>query len=398
MNARPRSQRPPRTAPCPPLAALVIALALATAAFPPAAVAAAPHHPVSLQLLHPLGTSPDPATTSDVRLSLLWGRGGAVSWLDAGLVATTTGGDVRGLQGVGLYAGVDGDLRGLGFTAGLHRVGGDVRGVQFASGASWTTGRVAGVQYGTLLSYAGGELEGAQLSGLVNLDDGDGRWAQLASVANVAGGAFTGAQLTSLFNYTAGEIQGVQAAALNFAGRVRGAQLGAINVAREASGLQVGVVNVVDRHHGLPVGLVNLDRDGPRDVLVYATSVALANAGYRTEVGGWRSTIAAGWYEVDADHARAGALSWHFGRRLAGDARQNLGLDAGLVHLIPEQAGEPGGGRLHPSLQVRLTGDRMIGRRWGLHGAVGLAITGDSYDDGADGESELLLAGGVVWR
>src|SRR6056297_3136784 len=129
MSARPPHHpdaRPVLAAPLAVLAVLAVILVSSASVPSPARAADAPHHPVSLQLLHPLGTSPDPATTTDARLSLLWARSGTVHWLDAGLIATTTGGDVRGVQGVGLYAGVDRDLRGLGFTGGVHRVGGDV--------------------------------------------------------------------------------------------------------------------------------------------------------------------------------------------------------------------------------------------------------------------------------
>jgi hypothetical protein len=357
-----------------------------------------PRHAVSLHLLHPVATSPDPATRTGVRLSLLWGRSAAVTALDGGLVATGTDGDVRGAQIVGAYAGVDGDLAGFGFTWGVHRVGGDVRGLQFASGAAWTTGAVRGVQYGTLLGYAGGGLRGVQISTLVTLNDRDGRWAQLGTVANVNAGGFAGAQLSSAFNFTGAELRGGQLATLNVAGRLRGVQVGAFNVAGDASGLQLGLVNVAREHHGVPVGLVNLADNGRVDLLAYATNVALANLAVRTVVGPWRSTLTAGWYEVDAVETSTGALAWHFGRRLWGDARRSLGVDVGLVHLIPEDAGEAGAPRLHPSWQVRLTGEVMLGERWGLHGAVGLETTGEAYEEDAPTEDGVLLAGGVVWR
>ncbi len=382
--------------------ALLLALAVALTGGPPPSARAAdgppPRHAVSLQLLHPLATSPDPATGTGVRLSLLWGRSAAVTAFDGGLVATGTDGDVRGAQIVGAYAGVDGDLAGFGFTWGVHRVGGDVRGLQFASGAAWTAGAVRGMQYGTLLGYAGGGLRGVQISSLVTLNDRDGRWAQLGTVANVTAGRFAGAQLASSFNLAGEELAGFQFATLNLAGRLRGVQLGAFNLAGDVSGLQLGLVNVARQHHGVPLGLVNLADNGRVDLLAYATNVALANLAVRTVVGPWRSTLAAGWYEVDAAETSAGALAWHFGRRLWGDARRSLGLDVGLVHLIPRDAGAAGAPRLHPSWQARLTGEVMLGDRWGLHGAVGLETTGEAYDEDAATEDGVLLAVGVVWR
>ncbi|MBD3220193.1 hypothetical protein GF314_03045 [bacterium] len=373
----------------------VLAIVLVATGTP---VLAGPHHAVSLQVLHPFGTSPDPTTSTDVRLSLLWGRSQSVGLFDLGLVATQTDGDVRGVQWVGAYAGIDGDLRGVGITSGLHRVSGDVGGAQFGGVASWTWGRVGGLQYGTLLSYAEDGVSGAQLSGLINICDGPGRWAQLSTVANVIASEFTGLQASTLFNSSGGTMQGAQFGLLNFARRADGVQIGLVNVAERARGVQIGLINATREMHGLPLGLVNASDDGVRGPVLYATSVSLVNVGYRSEVNGWYSTIAAGWYEVGADQTSAGSVAWHFGRRIWGDRHRSLAIDVGAVHLIPENAGERPDERLHPSVQIRLTGDLWLNGHWGLHGAVGLAATAGSYDDGADSEDELLLAAGVMWR
>ena len=54
--------------------------------------------------------------------------------------------------------------------------------------------------------------------------------------------------------------------------------------------------------------------------------------------------------------------------------------------------------RLHPAVQLRLTGDLALGERFGLWGAVGVSSIATEYDSDEDAESELLLAGGVVLR
>lgn len=388
MDQRPLASRRRKTIPL--IVAVVIAL-VATAG-------AAPHHPVSVHLLHPLSTSPDPATSTGTRLSLLWGWSRSVSTLDLGLVATGTEGDVRGFQVAGAYAGVGGDFSGLGYTWGLHRVGGGVGGVQFGAVAAWAEGAVRGVQYGTLLGYAGGGFRGAQISAFVTINDGSGRWAQLGTVANATVGDFTGAQFSSIFNFTGGRMAGAQFAFFNHAAELSGAQVGVVNMADRASGLQLGAINVAREMDGVPVGLVILAGNGEREVVAYATNVSLINVGWRTGVAGWRSTVAGGWYEVAADQTSAGSLSWHFGRRLWGDPHRRLGLDVGLVHLIPRNAGRSEGERLHPSWQIRLTADAMVSARWGLHGAVGLASVSAAYDEEAEVRGKVLLAAGVVWR
>lgn len=376
--------------------ATATAAGIATAESPVGDPTPFPWHPVSLHFLHPLATSPDPATRTGVRLSVLWGQSRSVSGVDLGLVATGTVADVRGLQMASFYAGVGGDLRGLGYTWGLHRVGRNVHGFQFGAVASWTEGVVHGLQSATLLGYTGNGFRGAQVSAFVTINDGSGRWAQLGSVASATVGDFLGAQFSGILNYTGETLSGSQVAFFNHAGQLRGVQMGVINLAGRASGLQLGMVNVSEEMHGLPVGLVNLSDDGIAELVVYATTVSLANAGLRTEVNGWRSTLAGGWYEWDARQSRAGSLSWHFGRLLWGDRQRNLGLDLGLVHLIPVHVGKRAGERLHPSWQMRLTGDWMVGERWGLHGALGIASRAEAYD--AESESETLLAAGVVWR
>lgn len=379
---------------------VVLALVATTLAgvTPGAGASEPPHHAVSLQFLHPLATSPHPETRTAVRLSLLWGHSGAVGAFDGGLFATGTSGDVRGLQIVGLYADVGGDLGGVAYSAGVHRVGGDARGLQFGAAASWTVGTVRGVQYGTLLGYAGEGVRGAQISGLVSLSDGSGRGGQIASVASVSGGDLVGAQISSFFNFAGGHVQGWQSATLNFADSMRGVQIGAFNFAGEARGLQLGLINVSDEQHGVPIGLVNLSRHGTREILVYASSVSLANLGLRTEVGGWRAILAGGWHEVGADQTEAGSVSWHFGRRLWGDARRSVGVDVGFLHLMPRAREDGPEVFLHPSLQLRVTGDVALGRHWGLHAALGLAQTATSYEEGAESESEVLVAGGIAWR
>lgn len=361
---------------------------------------AAPSHFIDLHFLHPIATSPDPETDTTVRLSLLWAQSHEVKALDLGFVATGTSGDMKGLQWSTAYAGVGGDLRGVGASLGLHRVAGDVRGIQYSFLAGWTDGDIGGVQFTSVFGYAGQGVRGAQLSGLMNVNDGDGRWVQLSGAVNVTVGNFTGWQGAAFVNHVNQELSGAQTGVLNVADSARGFQLGVINLARDFSGLQLGVVNAARTMNGVPIGLVNLTDDNPRDWLFYASNVMYGNLGFRTEVNGWVSTIVAGFGEAGAVRESAGALGWHFGHRLKGDAKRNLAVDLGFLHVmpnIPENNEDP---RIanHPVVQLRLTADWALSRVVSLYGVVGLSSAAESYDDGAESEGKGLVAGGVVLR
>jgi len=361
---------------------------------------AAPSHAISLHFLHPLATSPDPETDTTVRLSLLWARSHTVKALDLGLVASGTSGDVTGLQWATAYADVGGDLRGVGASLGVHRVVGNMGGVQYGLLAGWVDGDVGGIQLSSVFGYAGRSVRGVQLSGLMNINDGDGRWVQLAGAVNVTVGDFTGWQGASFVNHANQRMRGAQTGVLNFADTGTGFQLGMINLAREFSGFQLGVVNASRTMKGLPLGLLNFTEDNPRDWLFYASNQMLANLGFRTEVNGWVSTVSLGFHEPGAVREKAGALGWHFGHRLMGDARRNLALDLGYLHImpnVPENNTDPLITN-HPVVQLRLTADWAVGSRVSLYGAVGVSAVGESYEDGAGSRSEGLVAGGVVLR
>ncbi|MCP4571416.1 MAG: hypothetical protein GY838_03620 [bacterium] len=361
---------------------------------------AAPSHLVDLHLFHPLATSPDPETATNVRLSLLWGRSGTVKAVDLGLTATGTGGDVKGVQWSTFYAGVDGDLKGVGISLGLHRVGGNVRGAQSGLTASWTEGFLTGVQFSALYAYTGHGLRGVQLSGLMNTNDGHGRWVQLSGAVNVNVGHFKGFQVASFVNHVNHDLTGGQIGVLNHADQGRGIQLGVVNLARDFSGFRLGIVNSSRTMRGLPVGLVNLTEGNPRHWLLYTSNVMSANLGFRTVVNGWVSTVVAGFHEVDAAREQAGSLGWHFGRRIWGDERRNLAVDLGFHHVmpsIPEELKDTGLSN-HSLTQLRLTVDWAVSDRVSLHGAVGTNAARSSYEDDAETEDSGLAALGMVLR
>ncbi len=355
--------------------------------------------PVSLQFLHPIATTADPQADATVRLSLLWARSGSVRAVDLGLVAGSTGGDVRGLQWQSLHAGVGGDLRGAGASLGVHLVQQDVRGVQFGGVAAWTRGRVGGLQTAGTVSYADRGFAGIQLSGLMNASDGPGRFLQLASVANVNVGEFRGFQLAGFVNHASSELGGLQLATLNNAERGHGAQVGLINLAGDWRGLQLGAINTAASLQGVPVGLVNTTPGSPRGWNFYASTLSLGNVSYQTEVNRWTSQLSLGYGDAQGSQEEALTVSWHYGYRLLGDARRWLGIDLGFVHIMPRASDDPElNDRLHWALQPRVHGELALGRRVGVWAAAGASFVQSTYGGGGESDTELLLAGGVVLR
>jgi hypothetical protein len=355
--------------------------------------------PVSLHFLHPISVPSDPENVSTVRLSLLYGRSASVRALDLGLIAGRTSGDMQGLQLQGFYAGTGGDLRGVSATFGVNLVQQEMRGVQIGALANWVQDSVTGVQGSGILNYANAGVAGAQLSSFLNISDGPTRFAQVSGVANVAVGDVRGLQLTGFVNHANARMSGAQVAVLNHADVGSGLQLGIINLARDMTGLQFGAINVSREISGVPIGLINHSTGNPRHWLLYASSLSAANLAYRTEVNGWVSTLSGGYGDLQGSQEEAGFLSWHFGHRLLGSGRTWLGVDVGLVHIMPVKHDDPAvNDRLHRAVQLRLTGDLAVGSWLNLWGAVGVSSIAESYEDEAATKDELLVAGGVVIR
>ena len=364
-----------------------------------AGAVAAAGTPISLQFLHPIATTPDPETDAGVRLSLLWGRSGSVRALDLGLVAGATSGDVRGLQWQTFYAGVGGELRGLGLSAGVHLVQQDVSGLQLGGLAAWSGGRVGGVQAAGAVAYADGGFGGVQLSGLMNASDGPGGFLQLASVANVNVGDFRGVQIAGFVNHANAELSGLQLGGFNNAESAMGVQVGLVNLGGEMNGFQIGAINRARQLDGVPVGLINTTPGSPRGWIFYGSTLSLGNLSYHTEVNRWTSQLSLGYGDNHGSQDEALTLAWHYGYRVLGDARWWLGIDLGFVHIMPKASDDPEvNDRLHWALQPRLNGELALGRHVGIWAAAGASFIQSSYDSGAESETELLLAGGVVLR
>lgn len=360
---------------------------------------AADHHPVSVQLFHPVATSPNPETTTNVRLAVLYGRSGSIQGFDASGIASITGGDFTGVQMTGLYSQVRGSFTGASFNLGVQYHQGPATGIQFAGLANFHQDFFAGAQFAGSLNYTHGGFVGAQISGLMNLNDGYGGYLQASSVANVNVKAFGGVQMAAIMNFTGDETFGAQLAMLNYANQMEGAQFGLVNMVEEISGLQMGVVNISHKISGMPLGLVNLTDDGYVDAVAYGSNLSLFNVGARTIVNNWSSIVSLGYTDQSSSENKAsnsGFLGWHFGRQFPIKPHLDLTVDAGYLHIIPQDYDDSDiNDEPHFALQMRLFADYRFGKTVALFGGGGFSTIFPEYSTHARSETEAHVFGGI---
>lgn len=118
---------------------------------------------------------------------------------------------------------------------------GRVNGAQLGTMVIAATRDVRGVQLAGMGSVVLGDLTGAQASGMFNVSRGRVTGFAVAGGANV-GSAVEGMQLAPV--NTAETVDGVQLGVVNVARKVRGAQLGVINIADEVEGTSLGLISI----------------------------------------------------------------------------------------------------------------------------------------------------------
>jgi hypothetical protein len=373
-------------------AAIVVAAAV-SATVPVAR--AQPHHPVNASLWYPISTNRDPATTTNFRLNIFYGRVGALRGVDLGGVVARVDGDLRGGQLALVYSHTGRDLSGISLSAGVNYVGGDARGGQ-AGLVNYDRGRFSGVQYGYLFNFVEGEAVGGQLSTIFNLTDGDARYLQLSGVGNVVGGDFRGVQLASFVNHANGAMAGVQVSVANFAFEARGLQFGVLNATGDMRGAQIGVVNLSRSLDGVPVGMVNWTDGADADWITFGSNFAAVASGVRTIVGDWYSVLALGFNDLVAERDQTGFFSWHYGRRLRLTEAWSLGADLGVLHVIPEQSDDPNvNEEEHPAAQGRLQVEWRPKAKFSIFAGGGASLIWEAYRSDADTSGEPLFFGGI---
>jgi len=374
--------------------ALLTGLALPCAAQPDHNT---PHHFASLQLLHPIATSPDPETTTNFRLSVFYGRSGGVHGLDLNAVAGISSGEVTAFQMTGLYARTGGIFRGMSLTGGLSHLKAGGAGFQFSGLANYDEDAFAGLQMAGILNYTSRAFAGAQISSLMNLNDGAGTFLQLSSVANVNAGPFAGAQVSVFINAANNRIGGGQLAIVNYAESMNGFQVGILNFSNEFHGLKVGLVNTSHEFSGTPIGMINMDDHSRKEWMFYGANLSLVNLGFRTVLNNWSSIVSAGYGDVKGDVEASLFLGWNFGRNIPSNERWDLTIDLGYQHIMPKASNNPGeNDRLHYSLQARALGEFHLNDGLGLVGSVGSSTVFDEYKSGAGSKTDLLFSAGIV--
>ena len=374
--------------------ALLVGLAVPCAAQPDHN---SPHHFASLQLLHPIATSGDPETTTNFRLSIFYGRSGAIHGVDLNAVAGVTSGDVTALQMTGLFASTRGIFQGMSLTGGLSHLKSGGAGFQVSGLANYDEDVFAGLQMAGILNYTSRGFAGAQVSAVMNLNDGGGTFLQASSVANVNAGPFAGAQVAAFINAANSRMGGGQLALVNFAENMNGIQLGFLNLAHAFHGLQIGIVNLNNEFSGTPIGLVNMDDQSRKEWMFYGSNLSLANIGFRTVLNQWSSVLSAGYGDVQGDVDATLFLGWNFGRNIPLNERWDLTIDLGYQHIMPTKSNNPAeNDRLHYSLQARALGEYHLNDSLGIVGAVGLSTVYSDYSSSAEKETDLLFSAGIV--
>jgi hypothetical protein len=362
-----------------------------------ASASEAPHRPVVVALLYPIGTSHNPKVATSVHLSLLYGRVGSLHGLGLHGLASLTGGDASGIQISGVYSQIYGKASGLHVTGAATYVLSDASGIRVSGIANVTKGRVGGLEAAGLINMNGKGMTGVQITSLLNVADGESRGFQLSGFANAAGGSFDGWQVASGFNYVNGRLVGLQLGGVNVAVSSEGTQIGLANFTTTAKGLQMGAFNSATQQDGIPFGMINLAKNGDADWITYGSNLAAVNTGIYTSVRRFYSMLTAGLPDVQGDVSHALILTWNYGYAIPAGRRTSLGIDLGYAHYIPEKVDDPNeNDRLHFSLQARAMVERTFSRKAKGFVGGGVARISSEYRMDAPFETEPLVFGGIA--
>lgn len=377
--------------------AILTALTLGLILFGGSARAGEPNHQaVNFTLYYPVGTNQDPDVSTNFRLSLIYGRVGAIRGLDLNTGVSIVQRDVQGVQATFLYSEVRGRFSGVALTGLMNRFQDDVTGLQVAGLANIDKGHMKGVQFAPLFNLVEGGLSGVQITSVFNSTQGEAGFLQLAGVANIHAGEFRGLQIGGT-NFNTSRIGGGQIGIVNAAAELSGFQAGAFNMAGEAHGLQLGTLNIARRNDGVPVGLVNIDEErGGVDWIIQGSNLAAVSTGVRTTVNNWYSVLSAGYGDQQGDVEESLFLGWNYGYGFRLGRAWTLGADLGFVHIIPESQDDPTlNDALHFALQARLLIEARLGRKVALFAGGGVSSVYSEYSSSAQQETEPHVVLGI---
>ncbi len=380
-----------------PLNGVLLAGLLILAVASGAAGSEAAHHPANVTLFYPAGTNQDPDITTNFRLSLIYGRVGAIRGVDLNTGISIIQRDMRGLQVTLLYSQVGGYFGGVAATGLVNYFQGENRGVQVAGLTNFDQGYFRGLQYAGLFNYTGSAFHGAQISNVFNANHGEGSFLQLSGVANMNEGDFRGVQLGGGLNFTGAQLTGAQVALVNMAVEVEGFQGGLINLGGTVSGIQVAALNLHRQNDGVPVGFINIAEDnGGEDWITFGSNLGAINTGLRTTVNRFYSMFTVGYSDLQGDIEKTAFLSWNFGYAAPLSESWKLDFDLGYVHIMPEKSDDPGlNDNMHWALQGRVLAEVRLSSKLAAFGGGGVSSIWSEYSSDAEQKTEPLGVLGI---
>ena len=175
-----------------------------------------------------------------------------------------TGSYFRGIQAAGIFNIAGEEMKGMQAVGLMNIAGSSLRGIQVAGGWNIAGESAVGMQASGLFNVTGESFNGLQASGIFSVTGEDHTGVQLGGIFNVAGGWCKGVQVGGIFNVAGENLSGLQVGITNAAGASTGFQVGLFNAAGNMDGVQIGIVNYSRNTTGLPVGLVNISKNDGR--------------------------------------------------------------------------------------------------------------------------------------
>lgn len=330
-------------------------------------VALSPRHYVfNFALWYPTSTNRTKHDTSNISLTLFYGRLGAVKGLDLAIGVTvledglegfqiaalsgTSGKNTSGVQAGGLVSVTGEDLRGAQISGLMNVTGSKGQGFQIAGGMNVSGETLRGFQASGLFNIVGEKFNGFQATGGFNIAGESAEGFQAAGLFNIVGEDFEGLQASGLFNIVGEDCKGLQMSGLfNIAGEnLNGAQIGVfniapyfrdavqiglINVSAEMRGFQLGLVNWNGETFGIPVGLVNVSkRDGHISWVSWGSSISGLNSGVKFEVDKFYSIVSLGYWNFYLDIGSSLSYAGHYGYYIFQDT-SSFSVDIGYMYM-----------------------------------------------------------------
>lgn len=332
----------------------------------------------NLSIFYPVSINQSIYDSTNINLSLFYGRVGQVHGFDlaggvsavednvkglqvAGL-AGVCGSSLTGVQMAGLFAVAGDELSGLQVSGLFNVCGEDGEGLQASSFMNVTGNSFRGIQAAGFMNVAGEESKGLQAAGLMNVTgnayqgiQAAGGWnvvgescrgIQAAGLFNVTGETFRGLQAAGIFNVAGERLNGLQVSSMNAASTSAGVQIGLANAAGDLEGVQIGLVNYSKNTNGVPVGLVNISKyDGRMRWISWASNLTGVNSGVKFSIKRIYSIVALGSINFTDDMNECLAYSCFYGLSFPLDSF-SLNTDIGYMYmdnatLFRSQMGEP---------------------------------------------------------